>query len=98
MKLTPGRARDLALWLAVLCLVILLGIGLAVWWVDRLAGRDRQGAGHRAPSWPILPWHRPSALGAKDGFDRYEPIQEGATTLAQRRMTIQSATRSSPTV
>jgi len=38
MKLTPGRARDLAIWLAVLCLVILLGIGLAVWWVDRLAG------------------------------------------------------------
>jgi len=38
MKLTPGRARDLALWLAVLCVVILLGIGLAVWWVDRLAG------------------------------------------------------------
>ena len=38
MKLTPGRARDLALWLAVLCVVILLGISLAVWWVDRLAG------------------------------------------------------------
>jgi hypothetical protein len=38
MKLTPGRVRDLVLWLVVLCLVILVGIGLAVWWVDRLAG------------------------------------------------------------
>jgi hypothetical protein len=38
MKLTPGRARDLVLWLAVLCLVILLAIGVAVWWVDRLVG------------------------------------------------------------
>ena len=30
MKLTPDRVRELALGLAVLCLVILLGIGVAV--------------------------------------------------------------------
>ncbi len=34
MKLTPGRARDVVFWLAILCLVILLGIGVAVWWIE----------------------------------------------------------------
>ena len=37
MKLTPGRVRELLLGLAVLCLVILVGIGVAVWWVDHTA-------------------------------------------------------------
>jgi hypothetical protein len=37
MKLTPDRVRQLTLGLAVLCLVVLLGIGIAVWWVDQTA-------------------------------------------------------------
>jgi hypothetical protein len=37
MKLTPDRARQLAFALAALCLIILLGIGVAVWWVDQTA-------------------------------------------------------------
>ena len=37
MKVTPGRIRELAWGLAILCIVILLGIGVAVWWVDRMA-------------------------------------------------------------
>jgi hypothetical protein len=31
MRLTPGRARELALF--ILCLVILVAIGVAVWWI-----------------------------------------------------------------
>jgi preprotein translocase subunit Sec61beta len=37
MKLTPEKVRELAIGLAVLCLVILVGIGVAVWWVDQTA-------------------------------------------------------------
>jgi hypothetical protein len=37
MKLTPGRTRELVLGLTVLCLVILVGIGVAAWWVDHTA-------------------------------------------------------------
>ena len=33
MRLTPGRARELALSLVILCLVILAAIGVAVWWI-----------------------------------------------------------------
>jgi hypothetical protein len=34
MRLTPGRIRELVVALAVLCLVLLLAIGVAAWWVD----------------------------------------------------------------
>ena len=37
MKLTPEKVRELAIGLAVLCLVILVAIGVAVWWVDQTA-------------------------------------------------------------
>jgi len=33
MRLTPGRARELALLLVILCVVILVVIGVAVWWI-----------------------------------------------------------------
>jgi hypothetical protein len=33
MRLTPGRARELVLSLVILCAIILVAIGVAVWWI-----------------------------------------------------------------
>jgi len=33
MRLTPGRVRELVISLVILCLVILVAIGVAVWWI-----------------------------------------------------------------
>jgi hypothetical protein len=33
MRLTPGRAREFVISLVILCLVILVAIGVAVWWI-----------------------------------------------------------------
>jgi hypothetical protein len=33
MRLTPGRAREIVISLVILCLVILVAIGVAVWWI-----------------------------------------------------------------